>query len=350
MLSYGANHAIITNKDKDVYGYFFIRDITNKPIAIMRITMPRTTYIEGIKTVHYYLGIMIVIGILVTILVWYLLKIFVLNRIISVSEQVAQISSYSKFSNRINIKGNDEISQMVATINSMMEIIHLSQQQILYRMSTNTDELEHLSLLNRNLFTEMSRNKYAATQLKEQEKLLRQVAFYDGLTGLPNRIFFNEIVKKQLASIKADTTALIAFLFLDADKFKSINDSYGHDIGDKYLKHVASILESTLRETDIVARLGGDEFIIALSNCKDKETIGMVANKLLHNLATPFVLNDFKIALTFSIGISLFPQDGSTIEILEKHADMAMYYAKKHDGNSFHFYDQIKKNPPITNT
>jgi|GEM_PF-5304188 diguanylate cyclase (GGDEF)-like protein len=323
-----------------LYGYTFIRDIENKPIAILRITTERQLYNEGLRTINRYLVIVLGTGVLFLISIWYLLKIFVLDRLISLSKQVIEINSESQFNTRIHVKGKDELSTMVAAINSLMEIIELTQEQLKYRIQLRTEELEHLSKLNKNLYTEMTHQKETEVKLREGERMLRQMAYYDVLTALPNRLFFNELLQNIIVQSSRTGTRFAVF-FLDADKFKNINDTYGHTIGDRFLKHTATQLTHSIRESDIAARLAGDEFIIVLNNISDTHHVSREANKILKSVSVPFFVDNTDIKSTYSIGICLYPNDGTTVEELEKHADIAMYYAKRQMGNSFCFYHDI---------
>jgi diguanylate cyclase (GGDEF)-like protein len=328
------------NQDQ-INGYTFIHDIHHKPIGIIKIQLPRTIYKEGLATIERYLGIIITIGVIFLVSIWFLLKIFVLDRVISVSKQVIEINSGSKFANRIKLSGQDEIAHMVVALNSLMEIIELTQEQLKYRLVLRTDELERLSKLNQNLYTEMSKQKRLEAKRQQGEQVLKHLAYYDYLTDLPNRVFFNELLVNAIASAKKNGSGL-AILFLDIDRFKEINDTYGHQIGDQFLQHVAIQLKNVIKEIDLIARISGDEFIVCLRGIREKSLITKVAEKLLIHISQPLILNDLVISSTSSIGISIFPEDGTTLGELEKHADIAMYYAKK-KGNTYCYYDQVAK-------
>jgi diguanylate cyclase (GGDEF)-like protein len=324
-----------------INGYTFITNIQNEPIGILHIELPRTLYHEGIKTIHRYLIILIGIGIFFMLVIWVLLKIFVLDRLINVSRQVVDIASENKFNSRIHISGKDELADMGSAINSLMEIIALTQEQLKYRIFLRTEELERLSKLNKNLYTEMSQQREVEVKLREGEKVLRQMAYYDALTGLPNRLLFNDMLEKLLQRAEKKGTHF-AILFVDADKFKSINDTFGHAMGDQFLRHVASLLKSAMKETDFAARIAGDEFIICLPNVSNKEMVIPIVERILTILSQPVTLEEKIIQTSFSVGISLYPYDGPTVETLEKHADLAMYFAKKAPGNTYRFFDEIK--------
>lgn len=327
------------------YAYMLIRDIDGKSAGLLKVELPRLVYQEGLNTVNRYFIIVIALGVIILFALWVLLKLFVLNPIIKIGDSVVDIYSKNNFSKRLVTTGSDELNRMKVAINSMLEIIELSQEQLKYRITKRSAELEHLSLLNKNLFAEMHKQKDVEVQLRDAEKLLRQLAYYDDLTGLPNRMYFMELLKNVVNAAKRDQSGF-AVLFLDADKFKLINDTYGHDIGDQFLQHVGNAIKESVKKNDIVARLSGDEFIIVLNKALDRALISNVAKRLLEAVSVPLFVNGNDLELSFSIGISLYPSDGTKCEELIRHSDIAMYYAKKNKGNTFCFYDTIsEKNP-----
>ena len=176
------------------------------------------------------------------------------------------------------------------------------------------------------------------TERKNHEEQIRYLANFDALTGLPNRTQLNSRVKERL-SLSARHENEVSVMFLDLDRFKDINDSLGHHIGDKLLIDVAKRLKSMLRDEDVISRLGGDEFIIILPNI---QMVGasQVAQKLLDLFKTPFQLDEYELGISASIGIALFPSDGADFETLYKNADTAMYRAKQGGRNSFRFFTE----------
>jgi len=169
-------------------------------------------------------------------------------------------------------------------------------------------------------------------------RAIRRMAYYDSLTGLPNRLLFNELMHQSLAQARR-RVRLMAVLFLDLDRFKVINDTLGHVVGDQLLQAAAQRLrESCRRERDIIARRGGDEFIILLPELDDTEEAVKVAQKILDAFCLPISLPENELFITTSIGISIFPHDGQDIETLIKNADMAMYRAKEGGRNRYHLY------------
>ncbi|MDD5299746.1 MAG: diguanylate cyclase [Gallionella sp.] len=170
-----------------------------------------------------------------------------------------------------------------------------------------------------------------------QRQLIHQQAYYDHLTGLPNRMLFQDRFRQALANAQRQGTEM-ALLFLDLDNFKPINDSLGHDIGDKVLKVVTARLTSCLREGDTLARIGGDEFVILLLNIDGKEDASSVAQKVIDIISEPILMKARDMQIGCSIGISIFPKDGADYDALLKNADTAMYRAKEKGRNNFQFH------------
>jgi diguanylate cyclase (GGDEF)-like protein len=178
----------------------------------------------------------------------------------------------------------------------------------------------------------------AELERKRNESLIRNMAYHDALTGLPNRILLNDRLEMALAQAQR-SQSLLAVLFLDFDHFKTINDNLGHDVGDQVLREVAARLKNCLRNQDTVARLGGDEFILLLSEINSHLDAENLANKILHAIRKPLHLHEHELNISLSIGVSLYPRDGETSTALLKHADQALYLAKKQGKNCFQFYD-----------
>ncbi|QSX33354.1 EAL domain-containing protein [Shewanella avicenniae] len=172
---------------------------------------------------------------------------------------------------------------------------------------------------------------------KKAEEDLRLLANYDTLTGLPNRALFHDRLWHALEKAKRNETK-VALLFLDLDRFKNINDSKGHQVGDELLKAVAKRLSGVIRASDTVARIGGDEFTIILEGIVKAKAATVIAEKIINVLDQPFELQQTTLDITTSIGISLSPDDAIDAQELLKYADTAMYYAKSLGRNNFQFY------------
>ncbi len=181
----------------------------------------------------------------------------------------------------------------------------------------------------------------------EQRQLTDKLAYqaqHDSLTGLPNRVLFEDRLQQALAMARRQGW-LVAVLFVDLDRFKQINDTLGHPVGDLLLQQVARRLENCIRRTDTLARMGGDEFTLLLTELRDQQYSLMVAQKLLDALKAPFHLDGYELFVTASVGISVYPRDGRDAATLQRNADSAMYRAKNQGKNNF----QVFK-PEITAT
>jgi diguanylate cyclase (GGDEF)-like protein len=163
------------------------------------------------------------------------------------------------------------------------------------------------------------------------------MATHDGLTGLPNRSAFLDQLRRSMA-YAARSQRRLAVLFLDLDRFKGINDSLGHPIGDDLLRIVAERLRGVVRESDMVARLGGDEFIVLLNEVRHEHDLARVARKVTSTLAQPCQLGQREYRVTASVGIAVFPHDGADPDVLIRNADTAMYHAKASGPNRFSYY------------
>ncbi len=172
------------------------------------------------------------------------------------------------------------------------------------------------------------------TQIEEQ---LQYMAHHDALTALPNRVLFTDRLSQSLAHAER-RDQLVAVLFMDLDRFKLINDTMGHDFGDRALQTLAERLNKCVRAGDTVARLGGDEFAIVLEDIASADDVVHFARKILSGLSQSFLLDEREFFITTSIGISLFPMDGKDTETLLKHADIAMYRSKDQGRNTYQFY------------
>ncbi|WP_198781998.1 EAL domain-containing protein [Shewanella putrefaciens] len=175
------------------------------------------------------------------------------------------------------------------------------------------------------------------TERKKAEEDLRFLASFDTLTGLPNRTLFQDRLNHAITQAHRSNN-IVALLFLDLDRFKHINDSMGHHIGDLLLKAVAGRLQNAVREGDTVARLGGDEFTIILEGVAKTKAATLISEKVLRAFQVPFLLDDKSLAISTSIGISLYPNDADNADSLIKFADTAMYHAKSLGRNNFQFY------------
>jgi len=176
------------------------------------------------------------------------------------------------------------------------------------------------------------------TARKQAEEKIKYLANYDSLTDIPNRGFLMQQFDEILEQAKRTKTKFAVMLF-DVDKFKAINDVYGHNAGDEVLRNIASRLQEAVRESDTIGRLGGDEFLVILPFIKDKEASTMVANRVVDYVAKPILWNNRSLNVYISIGISIYPEDAENTEALIHNADSAMYYTKQKGGNAYSFFN-----------
>jgi len=192
-----------------------------------------------------------------------------------------------------------------------------------------------------------------ALQKVESEKEIQKMAYYDELTGLPNRVLFNHYLEKAISMAKRNRN-YIGILFLDLDSFKHVNDTMGHNRGDLLLQHVARRITGNMRKHDTVCRFGGDEFLIMFPQMEQPEDILQAANKIMSSFEEPITISDQEIFVTASGGVSVYPADGKNGESLIKNADLAMYHAKKMGRNQFAFCStgmkqDVQKSTQLTN-
>jgi diguanylate cyclase (GGDEF)-like protein/PAS domain S-box-containing protein len=173
------------------------------------------------------------------------------------------------------------------------------------------------------------------TERKQKEETMRQLAYHDPLTGLPNRLLFKDRLTIALAQANRNRQKL-AVMLLDLDHFKDVNDTLGHSVGDQLLQAVGKRLSGLLRKNDTVARMGGDEFLLLLPEIKKLEDPSIIAKRVIGTVRKPYVINGYKLRITASIGVAVYPHDGQDDDSLMNHADNGMYWAKKDGRNTYH--------------
>lgn len=189
-------------------------------------------------------------------------------------------------------------------------------------------------------------NAKLAQTLQSANDQLRTVALFDNLTALPNRLLLDDRMRQALVHAERAGKSF-AVLFVDLDRFKAVNDSYGHSVGDALLQAVGGRLTSVLRKGDTVARIGGDEFVIILEDLSAPPDAALIGKKILAELCAPFGIRGHELNISCSIGISLCPQDGLDLDTLVANADMAMYKAKREGRNGCRFFDPFAS--PVKN-
>lgn len=317
---------------KELEAFTLLRDTNDVPIAMIRMVEARSIFQTGQASIRYFLISMILLGLIISgILIW-LLRILIVNRLEELAAGVATIGTKDNLSTRIKDKGGDEISSVTIGVNKMLDIIQASHEKLENRVKERTIELQDT---NEKLQQEISERRIIENELLVHKEYLAQLAHYDNLTGLPNRIYFNEMLSNAIQVAK-EKHEKFAVMFIDLDRFKTINDALGHHTGDLVLKEVAKRFQNVLGEAKL-ARLGGDEFII-LANIADKEKIIQLTQKILSTLNAALLINERELHINGSIGVAIYPDDGESLEDLQKTADLAMYKAKQLGGANYQFY------------
>jgi len=408
--------AIIPLNDNTIGAYSLLADLTGNPILMLGIDKERRIYSQGKTNMRYLVYSLLITGLVFIIATLIFLEITVLSRMVRLNSDVEEIASTGNLSAKTTITGKDELADLSAQINLMLESVRVSTErdrailesiddayfevdlegnltffndtlsrifnhdkeafgkvnyrqlldesaaekafntfQHLYKTGIPIRSMEtefklkngqktylesSVSLIKDNKgktigFRGISRN---VTEQKESSKRLLYMVYHDSLTGLLNRKAFHENLEKELLYADRYQQQRVV-MYLDLDKFKKVNDTFGHDAGDRLLKEFAHRVKKVLRDTDLVYRLGGDEFAILLTSPQDP-TPDIIAQRILDVMAPPFYLKSQIIDfVTTSIGISFYPSDGTDAETLLQCADKAMYEAKKNRNQYVIFQD-----------
>lgn len=228
---------------------------------------------------------------------------------------------------------DEYVMKKIRIMNNGLEMIAKGQYEHYIEMGSRDEFSDIAKTIN-----EMKEDiKSRETELRKKRKQIHRLAYYDSLTGLPNRVLFEEKLSIALEDAKLNKGKL-ALLYLDLDDFKKVNDTIGHMFGDLLLKNVGRLLQKCLGKNATVTRLGGDEFVAVLPHIDDEEELVRVIENIIKSFQNPWILDDREFYITVSIGITIYPKDGQADHILLKNADTAMYFAKKNGKNSYHFY------------
>jgi diguanylate cyclase (GGDEF)-like protein len=286
-----------------VNGYTRIADLDNKPALLLKTIEKRDIYRQGQQSVRVLVGfIMLAAAAFIGIVLW-VLEYGVLFRLMRLSQQVERIGSEGSGAERITLPGRDEIASLASRINGMLTAIadrNAERQRL-------KSELEHQ-------------------------------AFHDALTDLPNRTLFVDRLALALQKRERQDQA-VAVLFFDLDNFKLINDSLGHEAGDRLLITVTQRLQECVRPGDTVARLSGDEFILLLENLTDISQVREIASRIVKSLRAPIRLLNSEVHITGSLGIAYSETEADTPEILMRNADTAMYQAKANGKSGYALFE-----------
>lgn len=316
-------------------------------VGYLHLGMDRTLLEAALAPYSSKIGVWMLAGVSFFALITLLSARFMLSPLSRLAAFAQQISTGS-LNQPFRVGGGGEVRQLAAHLNNIMEELNRHKSKLdvdnkLLSMKV-AERTEQLSRQNAEL-------NDAVAQVTQAESRLRQLAYYDGLTGLPNRQLFIEHLDELMIAHRRDDRFL-ALLYMDLDNFKRINDSLGHNVGDNLLIAVANRLSSCMRTSKIlarfgneslenntgIARLGGDEFTVLLQNLDNPDSAGVIAQRILDAMKHPFNVDGHELVVTPSIGIALAPHDADTVEGLIKLADTAMHHAKKAGRNNYLFY------------
>ncbi len=410
-LSAGNAVAVIEQDENTIAAYVVMDDIQKKPVLMMGIDRARLIFAQGKNSLVYFIIAICATGLVFTIAALVFLETTVLSRIVRLNTEVKDIGTTGDLLKKTTIGGKDELADLSAEINMMVESVRVSIERDRAILASIADGYFELDILGNLVFfndslaimlgyttqdlngmncrqllnVESAERIIAAfrllyrsgrpitnmeagftsgsgikvylestvslirdakgrrvgfrgiardvTERRKADEELLYMAYHDSLTGLLNRKAFYENLKKELAYASRYEQQR-SLLFVDLDKFKAVNDTYGHDAGDNLLVEFAARVGRMLRTTDNFYRLGGDEFVVILSEPQDQSP-EIVAQRILDMMTEPFLIASERIDfVTSSIGIAVFPLHGTDPEALLQHADKSMYYAKN-TGNSF---------------
>lgn len=217
----------------------------------------------------------------------------------------------------------ERLSALSSEVLDDIEIQEMPQSPM-KRLAREIQELMQILSIHQNFLTVPSST--------EHQKKIQYMAFYDGLTGLPNRQFFEVYIRQLMQS--SNSNSLFYLVFLDLDGFKEINDTHGHEVGDTLLKHVAKRLRQSLRREDLVARFGGDEFVIVL-NSHENQDLDFILRRMISVISKSYKIESFNLKINASLGVAKYPVCGESCEDLMKKADKAMYMSKSKGSNLY---------------
>lgn len=285
-----------------------------------------TVYLK-ISTVNFYsnietFAVICLVIVLVLLIAVYLFSIrlqsMISEPLIELERISRKVSKSENYSIRVPSYGEDEIGSLARSFNQMLEAIEIKKKE----RDSADKEL-----------------KLSKERLEVVVQDLQHLANYDSLTQLPNRALCIDRIDYSLKQASR-TGSVVAILFLDLDHFKDVNDSLGHAVGDQLLKATSQRLLTQIREEDSLARFGGDEFVIILNSLHDSEDVIAVVEKIVASFEEPFRLSNYEVNTTASIGVCMYPNDGTDVDSLMKAADAAMYKAKEHGRNTYEFFEE----------
>ncbi len=306
----------------------------NDPIGIVYLRSDMSAVHDRLSWFLWIVVITLVTSLIFAFALSTQLQRIITDPLLRLSAIARRISTEKNFDLRVTGHGRDELGNLISDFNTMLHEIQTRDRQLKEhqaeleeRVAIRTQELEIANI-------ELASSK---EQAEAVAKRMEYHAHHDALTGLPNRILLNDRIHKGLAHARRQQS-MLALLFLDLDRFKIINDSLGHAVGDQLLRVISRRLKSCLREGDTIARLGGDEFMVLLPDIKSALDAGKIGNKIIKSLTDSISCNGHELHITTSVGISIYPFDGADADTLVRHADISMYRAKDIGRNKMVYY------------
>ncbi len=296
-----------------------------EPLGTLQVLISFADVEKRVAYLILYSVLAFAFAIVIAVFVARLVQKIVTQPLLRLNQLTQNVVVSGNYGLRARVRGSDEIAQLGQAINSMLEQIQQRDVMLERQVAQRTQELKRLA------------------------EEFRYRALHDALTGLPNRALLTEEFIRAVAHASR-VKKHFALILLDLDNFKVVNDSLGHEAGDQVLKCVSKKLRQALRAEDIICRLGGDEFVILIEDLDDNAQVPAVGHSLLATLAEPLWVGGRPITVGLSVGISIYPQHGSTLEELSDNADSAMYRAKHGGKNQFIIYEATPGIPEFSRT
>ncbi|MBI4978128.1 MAG: EAL domain-containing protein [Spirochaetes bacterium] len=304
-------------------GYTIMQDVYGAQAFVLRVAASREIYTGGRRTMWYLTLMIFAMAIISEIIFFIILERVILVRLGRLTTQMQAVTRERNPEHRIVMDGRDEFFTLATIINDMLATLAQSHSDLECRVQERTRELQETN-------TKLA-DEIAAHQKAQKE--LVHLAYHDPLTDFPNRLLFNNLLSQALLVARRAKVSL-AVAMLDLDRFKEVNSTFGHTIGDLFIVAVARRIREAVRESDVVARMSGDEFAFIFNEVADTAAATLLGNKLLKAFQKPFVVHGEEMYLTSSIGMCLFPADGDSAEMLTRYAGTAMARAKAQGRNN----------------
>lgn len=324
--------------EHNLISFSFLKNKAQEPIGLIKSPRIRSVYQLGKNTTYTIISGLALVGVLMLIFLYFLSNRLIISRLLRLKNELEEITQSKVFRSEVTTGADDEIGYVSRQINNMFKVINEAQHGLEEKVQERT---ESLAKVNEHLMKEIQKRTSAEEELLKNREYLMHLAHHDTLTGLPNRVLLNNTLSHAITENK-NSKEKIALIFIDIDRFKSINDAKGHAVGDHVLKVIAKRLSDLVSKGSMASRIGGDEFIITIQNVTDLNHINQLCQSVLTVCANPIEFEQQTYHLSASIGVSLYPDNGRTIEELQKNADIAMYQSKTTaPGNYCYFQEHM---------